>query len=231
MEEKEEIRQRIWKLMEEKGITRFPRPCYHRIPNFVGAEEAAERLRKLEEWRNASVVKVNPDSPQRKVRELALRDGKTLLMPTPRLRQGFLILKNLKGWEKRASTIKGAFKYGRRIGLNEIPRVDLVVVGSVAVDLCGGRVGKSKGYSDLELAILSELNLVNPNVPIITTVHQAQIVDKVPMLKNDIPVDFIITPSKVIKTSRKYKKPSKIYWELIDQAKLNEIPILQKLRG
>ncbi len=56
-----------------------------RIPNFVGAEQAAERLRECAEWRRAQTVKSNPDSPQLPVRQRALQDGKTLYMAVPRL--------------------------------------------------------------------------------------------------------------------------------------------------
>jgi 5-formyltetrahydrofolate cyclo-ligase len=81
---RESLRQRIWREMEEKSIAKFPRPVYRRIPNFVGAEEAAERLINTDFFRCAQVVKVNPDSPQKPVREAVLRRGKMLVMPMPR---------------------------------------------------------------------------------------------------------------------------------------------------
>ncbi|MEM2935977.1 MAG: 5-formyltetrahydrofolate cyclo-ligase, partial [Candidatus Bathyarchaeia archaeon] len=90
--EKGRIRERIWKLLEDKEIARFPKPVYGRIPNFLGAEEAARRLTALPEFQKAKVVKVNPDSPQNPVREAVLSSGKVLIMPTPRLKAGFLVL-------------------------------------------------------------------------------------------------------------------------------------------
>ena len=39
-------------------------PAFDRIPNFVGADQAAKRLSDLDEWRRARVVKCNPDPPQ-----------------------------------------------------------------------------------------------------------------------------------------------------------------------
>jgi 5-formyltetrahydrofolate cyclo-ligase family. len=62
-EEKQRLREKIWRKMEKAGVASFPLPCWGRIPNFVGAEKAAEKLRQLEEWRGAKVVFVNPDSP------------------------------------------------------------------------------------------------------------------------------------------------------------------------
>jgi hypothetical protein len=47
---------------------RFPRPVHHRIPNFVNADLAAQRLADLPEFAAAQVVKVNPDTPQKPVR-------------------------------------------------------------------------------------------------------------------------------------------------------------------
>jgi 5-formyltetrahydrofolate cyclo-ligase len=39
-----------------------------RIPNFVGAEAAADQLAALPAWEAARVVKANPDKAQRAVR-------------------------------------------------------------------------------------------------------------------------------------------------------------------
>lgn len=48
---KQEIRERIWRLLEETNIASFPRPVYGRIPNFKGAEIAAEKLASLPEFK------------------------------------------------------------------------------------------------------------------------------------------------------------------------------------
>lgn len=74
----------------EAGVTLPPKPCYGRIPNFKGVYEAALKASSLPEWASADVVFANPDSPQRHLRAMALRQGKLLIMATPRLRKGFL---------------------------------------------------------------------------------------------------------------------------------------------
>lgn len=38
------IRKRVWDLMEARNIAQFPRPVHHRIPNFVGAHIAANKV-------------------------------------------------------------------------------------------------------------------------------------------------------------------------------------------
>jgi len=190
---KQSLREKIWSLMEERDIALFPRPVHGRIPNFKGADRAAMRLFLLDIWRNAKVVKVNPDSPQKHVRFRALLEGKILLMPTPKLREGFLLLdpKRIpRGDYNYASTIKGAFKYGRTAPLDKIPRVDLIVTGSVLVDLYGNRIGKGGGYGDLEYGILVELGKATSKTPVITTVHDVQISEELlPHEEHDIVVD------------------------------------------
>jgi len=228
---KDSIRRRIWSLMEAQGIADFPRPVYGRIPNFIGSERAAERILGLREWVRAEVILANPDSPQLHLRRAALLQGKQVVMATPRLLNGFIIIDPRRIPERmlvQAATIKGAFKYGRRIGLREMPSIDLVVTGCVAVDLEGGRLGKGGGYGDLEYAILREIDAVSSETPIVTTVHDIQIVDKVPMEIHDYSVDYIATPTRLIKSAGSKARPSGVYWEILgDKAGLG---ILLELR-
>ena len=90
--DKDAIRRRIWSLMEESGVSRFPKPVIGRIPNFEGSERAAQRLVRQHGFQKANAVKVNPDSPQTHVRRSVLLSGKLLIMPSPRLRKGFIVL-------------------------------------------------------------------------------------------------------------------------------------------
>lgn len=238
MERKEAIRRRVWNLMEQEGIARFPRPVYQRIPNFAGAEEAARRLAELEIFRSAKVVKVNPDAPQLPVRRMALRLGKQVLMPAPRLRAGFLILDPEGTPQSRldeAATIKGAFQHGREVGLDELlarrgPRPDLIIVGSVAVTPDGARIGKGEGFSELEFAILRELGLVDQETPIVTTVHDVQVVEEIALDPYDVPVDWIVTPTRVIQTRTTRPRPAGLLWEYVTGKMLDEMPLLRLLR-
>jgi len=201
---KEDIRVRVWRLMEEENIATFRKPVYYRIPNFVGAEKAAQNLRDLPEYKSARVVFCNPDSPQRPVREMVLRDSKTLLMATPKLEQGFLLIDPNHLFAAQifeASTIRGAFKFGRLVEPNSV-KVDLFVAGSVAVSPNGGRLGKGTGYSDREYALLKNAGVVSPETLFVTTVHDVQIVESIPSQECDVPVDVIITPTKTMRTKK-----------------------------
>ena len=187
--------------MEETGVATFPKPILHRIPNFVGAEKAAQNLRNLSDYERANIVFCNPDSPQRPVREMALRDGKKVVMATPKLRQGFLLLDPKSIPSNRiseASAIHGAFKHGHPIEPNKV-KVDLFIAGSVAVSPDGGRLGKGTGYSDQEYKILKNAGSLTAHTPTVTTVHDIQIVEKIPREEWDIPVDVIVTPTQIIR--------------------------------
>jgi 5-formyltetrahydrofolate cyclo-ligase len=230
---RESLRQKIWREMEEKNIARFPRPVYGRIPNFVGAEQAAEKLINTDIFRRAQVVKVNPDSPQKPVREAVLRKGKILIMPTPRISRGFLVLDPKKispALYSVAATIQGAFRYGAPIHPSETPEVDLIVAGSVAVSVYGERLGKGEGYSELEYSILKEFNKVSEETPITTTVHDVQVVDfHIPLEPWDLTVDYIFTPTRSIRCVGERKRPPGLLWQYLDKEKIDEIPLLKEM--
>jgi len=227
---KQEIREKIWRLMEEKNIAKFPRPVYGRIPNFKGNIIAASKFIKHILFRNAKIIFCNPDSPQRPIREAVLKYRKTLVMATPRLREGFIIIEPgyvPRGREYAASTIRGAFKYGKTVDKLSF-KIDVKVTGCVAVSKDGGRVGKGGGYSDLEYALLREMNAIDESTPIVTTVHDIQVVDYIPMMEHDMPVDFIFTPTQIIEVKPRRKRPPGIIWSELDPRKMEEIPILKK---
>jgi len=235
--EKARIRELIWESLRPYALPPFP--IRGRIPNFKGAKEAAERLSDLEEWKRARVVKANPDSPQRWVRLRALEEGKKLLMATPRLREGFLLLDPSelpKGAYREASTIRGAFKWGKKLRtvdelLNAVERVEFVVEGSVAVDEEGRRIGKGAGYGDLEFGILTELGLMDVNVPIATTVHDVQVLPPpLPQDPWDVPLTFAATPTTLLRF-KPLPRPKGVLWDLLDPRKLEEIPLLRELKS
>jgi 5-formyltetrahydrofolate cyclo-ligase len=227
--DKQAIRERVWRKLESEGVATFPKPVRGRIPNFIGSREAAIRLRSLSEYVSAKSIFVNPDSPQLPVREMVLEDGKRLIMASPKLREGFIEVIPASTNPKAAASIRGAMKFGKRVQLRSL-RVDFVVEGSVAVDQRGGRLGKAGGFGDLEFAILKEIGAISDSTPIATTVHELQIVDRVPMEKHDAPVDFIMTPSRMLKAENRYPKPPGIFWELLPIEAFEQMPLLREVK-
>jgi len=84
MSSKHEIRKRVWSRLQEQKVARFP-GAEGRIPNFIGAEACARVISQIQFWKKAKVLKVNPDSPQRAIRQKALEEGKIIYMAVPRL--------------------------------------------------------------------------------------------------------------------------------------------------
>ncbi|XP_032012152.1 methenyltetrahydrofolate synthase domain-containing protein isoform X4 [Hylobates moloch] len=235
---KQDIREQIWDYMESQNLADFPRPVHHRIPNFKGASHAAEQIPRLQAFRTARTIKVNPDAPQKSARFFVLESKKTLLVPTPRLRTGlFNKITPPPGATKdilrKCATSQGVRNYSVPIGLDSRVLVDLVVVGSVAVSEKGWRIGKGEGYADLEYAMMVSMGAVSKETPVVTIVHDCQVVDIPEELveEHDITVDYILTPTRVIATGCERPKPMGITWFKISREMMEKIPILRSLRA
>lgn len=231
--EKQELREQIWDELEASGEARFPYPPHGRIPNFARAERAAERLAETDAWQEASAIKSNPDSPQLPVRRRALADGKLVYMAVPRLRDEKCFLRldpeeiqDIDG----ATTISGSAEAGTQVRPEEMQPIDLVVSGSVAVNEQGARVGKGEGYSDLEFGILRECGLVDDETSTTTTIHEIQFVDEaIPTNAHDVPIEWIVTPKRTVRSDIPSTKPSGIAWNSLDDDRIDEIPILRRM--
>jgi len=220
--------------MEREGVSRFP-GAQGRIPNFANARAAADRLGRHPAWKRAKTIKANPDAPQTHARRLALEQGKTLVMAVPRLRSDhpFRLLdpKKLSSKELReAATIKGALRHGEVIDLEQVPKLELILCGSVAVNLKGARVGKGGGFLDLEYALLAEAGSVSAKTTVATTVHPIQIVrENLPATQHDLPVDLIVTPRAAIDVERAFERPKGILWDHLQPPQIHEIPVLERM--
>jgi len=227
--DKEPLRERVWDALEASGEARFPFPPHGRIPNFAGADAAAERLAGLDEWVTAETLKANPDAPQLPVRRAALDASKTVFMAVPRLRdeQCFYRLDPADLVEPdAAATVSGVDDHAEQVGPEVVDRIDLVVVGSVAVSPDGARVGKGEGYSDLEFAVLTELALVDAETTVVTTVHELQVHEDISVAAHDVPLDVIVTPERVIRTETAAERPDGIDWDRLADERVEEMPVL-----
>ena len=235
LQAKAALREEVWQALQDADASRFP-GADGRIPNFVGAEDAADRLRELELWRRATTLKANPDSPQWPVRQRALEDGKTVFRAVPRLKeeQPFFLLdpEELQDTPRRASSIKGASRNARTVDVDELEPVDLVVVGCVAVSPDGARLGKGGGFSDLEFAVAQEAGLIGGGTTVVTTVHEAQVREagEIPLAPHDVRLDVIVTPERVLHCDRDGQPADGIRWDQLTEDKIASIPLLQRLR-
>ena len=247
--DKQAVRDAVWDAFDEGDQARFPFPPHDRIPNFAGADAAADRLTRTREWEAAATLKANPDAPQLPVRRAALRAGKTVYVAQPRLRDPDPFLR-LDPTEippdeiDDATTVSGISEYGTPTAPEALPHVDLIVAGSVGVTTDGARIGKGEGYSDLEWAVLRELDAVDSDTTVATTVHELSVLDGPESAvggdvsavdgstglptpdAHDVPLDVVVTPERTIRTETPYARPAGVDWDALDEERLDAIPVL-----
>ncbi|MFI5746545.1 5-formyltetrahydrofolate cyclo-ligase [Streptomyces sp. NPDC051644] len=225
---KQAVREKAWRRLIDGGGA--PEDSYGKIPGFYGSDRTAERLAELDVWQRATTVKANPDWAQLPVRVRALEDGKFLYVAVPKMAslEPFLALdpEALTVSPQEAAQKKGAAQYGRRLGVESMRPIDVVVCGSVAVNRSGARIGKGAGYSDLEVALLIEAGLVTDDTVIVAPVHELQVVeDDIPETEHDFSVDYIVTPNEVIRCAQP-RRPRGIVWDDLTPDKIAAIPVL-----
>lgn len=227
-ESKSQLRTAIWKLLQDAdAVNRDP---VERIPDFKGADAAAEMLSTTASWREATAMKSNPDRPQEPAREQALREDKRLYMAVPKLAldRPFYFLNSLlpSFSPEEAATSAAAEAHALLVGVEAIPRLDLVITGCVAVNRNGARLGKGKGYADIEYGLLTKAGLIDDDTILATTVHDLQVTDEViPEDAHDFRLDLIVTPTEVIECPRT-RRPHGIDRRLVTADQIAAIPLL-----
>lgn len=231
--DKHEVREYMWALLEREGKVQSPSKAHGKIPNFVGAGLAADRLASLWAWQQSRVLKINPDKAQRPVRENALIEERLVYMPVPRLADALpfyaLDPDRLGVSPQQAASKEGAARVGDNVGVDQLEPVDLVVCGTVVVNRDGIRVGKGGGFSDLEVAMLIEAGLVHSNTIFATTVHPLQVVNEpLPETDHDFRVDVIVTAEETTWCGQQERPPG-ILWDHLEDDKIAAVPFLADL--
>lgn len=182
---KEEVRRYVWNVLIKNNVCKFP--CFKHIPNFVGVEKTIENILNLKEFINSKNIFISPDTPQRIIIKYIL-GKKEIYMATPRLKKGFCKINKYGNIREILNTCEY---------INNLPKIDFALIGSVAVDLKGNRIGKGGGFGDREIKILRE---INDKVIIATNIHDLQIIEDLSYLmeEHDEKIDLIITPNKII---------------------------------
>jgi 5-formyltetrahydrofolate cyclo-ligase len=234
------VREIVWDRLREVALpdSRFDLNFDEFIPDFVGSEQATERVTSLEEYRRSRVIFVTPDNCLTSLRSRCVRDNKILIVSTYGIRRGFVLLRREDvppGQELYAAWLDGLEHFGRPIRLRDLREfgdLNLLVTGASAVNSEGLRFGKGHGYFDVEVGIFTSIGTMNENTPVIAVVHDCQVVD-VPMEPGptDTVVDRIVTSNRDILTGGNLPRPSGIRWDLLPAEMLATIPPLQELQG
>lgn len=235
---KDVVRERVWRELRRyaRPDSRFHYNFSEFIPDFEGSERCAEAIRRMGIYKRSKLLFITPDNCLEILRMYAILDSKPFIMPTYGIKRGFVHLSRQlvpQGKEDFAATLDGAERFGRYVSLEEIAemgRIDLMITGASAVSVSGVRYGKGHGYFDLEWAMMRELGVVDDSTPVIAVVHDVQVIEgELEADRYDTVVDYIVTPSRVIKVSGRRPKPAGIDWERLPRHLLEEIPPLAEL--
>ena len=75
--------------------------------------------------------------------------------------------------------------------------------------------------------------LIGPDTLVVTTVHELQVraAGAIPLTSHDVPLDFIVTPDRVIECRRSGPRPAaSIDWDDLTDEKIAAIPLLAAQR-
>ena len=236
----QEHRERVWSQLREVGRpdSRFHWDFSSFIADFDGSDRATARICELAAWKEADRVFITPDNSTELLRREAIRAGKTQLVTTYGIRRGFYELRAdsvPRDEIAYAATLDGLDRYGRPVSMYDLrggAPLRLLVTGGSAVSRNGIRFGKGHGYFDFEYAVLSELGLVDNATTIADVVHDCQYVDEVLEGEpHDVPVDWIVTPTRTIRVPDPKRAPGKVYWDMLVGTEHEFLPPIEDLRA
>lgn len=156
-----------------------------------------EKLFKQPEFEKAAAILFYADFgsevPTTAMMEGALALGKTVILPITDIETNSLVLRKVTDLSHLEPN-----KYGipepviENTAHIDADVIDLVIVPGMVFDEHGGRIGYGGGYYD------RFLRKIDPIVPWISIAFELQIVPQIPSESHDLPVDMVITESRVI---------------------------------
>ncbi|XP_039450091.1 methenyltetrahydrofolate synthase domain-containing protein [Culex pipiens pallens] len=242
---KRTFRLETWQKIKEQKLSPVRRfnsfGMFNKIPYLVGVDKAAELLAETDEFKKANSIKVNIDLAQEQVKLEVIKAGKTLLVPPSH--KSANVYAKIKApadtaeldlaAQKKLIKLQAAEDTFDEIDINSTEKIDMVVVGSYAVDRQGRRIGKGNGYVDLDVGILTHLGCLTKDTLIVTTVHDVQVYDALPenlFQSYDLPLDLIVTPTEVIRVGKRLGRPAGIEWNLLSSRRLEIVPVLKSIK-
>ncbi len=233
--DKERLRQEAFDRCEE-------RPAEERRD---GWGKAAERLRRIDSYRTARTVLAPPVASLFQVRLNVLTDRKRLVMPSPGLQKGFLLVD--PGRVPLKDRIQAVQPGPRNSYAAKIPyasvkgpsgdaparttAINMIITEAVAVGMDGSCLGDGQGHLDLQYAILGTLGWVDERVQIAALVEECRVRESVPMEPTDVGIHWIVTPERVLRTSCTALPSTGIVWSMLTRKQIKRNDALFHLHG
>jgi 5-formyltetrahydrofolate cyclo-ligase len=232
-------REQLWDGLRAVALadSRFHMRFSEFIPDFSGSEAAIDRLWALPGFDAARHVFVTPDNSLTGLRQRLLARGVSLVVSSYNMASGFYLLRPgavPKGHELYGAWPDGLAHFGEPLTLNalaDLGAFDFVATGASAVATSGVRFGRGHGFFDLEWRIFSDMGLVDNLTPLVTVVHDVQVLDKkLYPSPDDVLVDWICTPTRSLQVARETQRPRGLNWKDITPEQVYAIPALAELR-
>jgi len=189
----------------------------------------AERIRRLEGYRQCREIFIAPVESLWQARINALFDQKTLIMATGGLKQGFVRFKpNTIVFNQLAHAVsyKGMDKFGERLSTEALKelKIDLCLLDSEAVDQHGGRLGEGLGLTDLALAILQEQGAMAEGTRFISiAAENRRLAEDLPREAWDIALDGVVTLEETYYHKRQEGEVPKIEWSALPKKRIRKV--------
>ena len=232
-EAKQSLRVQLTAKYNEMWMNGNPPPGPLRAPMFAGAGKAAEMLRRLPAYRQARTLAITAEPALLQVRLNALLDGKTLLAATPGLKKGLVRLSGQQiPMNRRHLDLHGhaMFQAGKPLPLPHarLGQADMLVSTALAIDNDGYTLNDGRGILDVLLALLSELEVLAANAPLVILADAAQQVEKLPHEEWDARANVLITPEG----QRRWESSprSGLAWDKLSSG-LARLPVLKAYHG
>lgn len=231
-------REQVWDGLRAVAVpdSRFHYRFSEFIPDFQGSGQAIDRVCALPAYAAARHVFVTPDNSLIDLRRRLLQAGVSLVVSSYNMASGFYLLR--PGAIPGDHALYGAWTdglahFGEPLSLkalSELGRFDLVATGASAVAASGVRFGRGHGFFDLEWRIFSDMGLVDNHTPLVTVVHDVQVLDKKLFPSpDDVLVDWICTPARTLTVQRETPRPRGVKWQEISPEQIASIPALAEL--
>lgn len=185
------------------------------IPAFRGFDQAVERLFEEPLLVRATTVFLDIHGPQGVLHQRLAMLGKRVVACIDGAATTFAMLD--PNDVPRADLMRGGDSEGLRrlanpVPIDQLPPIDLALIGSVAADIAGGRIGDGSGAGDLAYARLREAGCMSIKTPIVTLIHSVQLLQSaLPMERHDVPVDLIFTEESRMLTHASHRRPACVY--------------------
>ncbi|GLI34231.1 5-formyltetrahydrofolate cyclo-ligase [Desulforhabdus amnigena] len=192
---------------------------------YNGTGKVAERIRRIDDYRNSKNILVSLHPSLRQTCLNVLADQKKLLIPTPGLQKGFMLVSPTSvPPQKRKLAIRPIPNnpFGRKMPYEEPFQglVDLIITEAFLLGRDGTRMGDGSGHLDIQCAILSSLGWLSPDVRVLAVADDRQIVPSVPVEKTDVRIHWIVTPTQVLAASHDEPFSCEISWEKLSKKQI-----------